>query len=108
MVRRFENRIYSAVLRIVGNEEEAEEVVQDTFMKAHDNITKFRGSSSFGAWLFRIAHNSCMDRLRTKQRRKLFHAWSFDPQSSAEKEEDCHVVTQAADPHPNPSDELDA
>jgi RNA polymerase sigma-70 factor (ECF subfamily) len=111
LVRRYEGRVYAAVLRLVGNAEEAEEVVQDTFMKLHQNIDKFRSQASFAAWLFRIAHNCCMDRLRVKQRRKIYSFWSFDPQSAPDKEEQAEsgkVISQLADPCPNPAEMLDA
>jgi RNA polymerase sigma-70 factor (ECF subfamily) len=110
VVRRYESRIYSAVLRILGNAEEAEEVVQDTFLKLHQNIAKFRSHSSFAAWIFRIAHNSCMDRMRIRQRRRVFQFWSFDPQSITEHDEadEGRVIVQIADPGPNPQEVLDA
>jgi RNA polymerase sigma-70 factor, ECF subfamily len=110
LVLRYQNRIYGAVLRIVGNAEEAEEVVQDTFIKLHQSIGNFRTNAAFVSWVFRIAHNCCMDRLRKRLRRKPFQFRSFDPQSTGDREEgDCsHVVIQAADPSPNPSDVLDA
>jgi RNA polymerase sigma-70 factor (ECF subfamily) len=107
VVRRYEGRIYNAVVRIVGNAEEAEEVVQDTFMKLHQHLPKFRAESSFAAWIFSIAHNACMDRMRTRLRRKPFQFWVFDPQS-AQDTEDSHIVVQAADPGPTPSEQLDA
>jgi RNA polymerase sigma-70 factor (ECF subfamily) len=112
LVHRYENRIFSAVYRILGNAEEAEEVVQDTFLKLHQHLEKFKSSSSFASWIFRIAHNSCMDRMRIKhRRRKIFQFWSFDPQSANDKEagdEIGQVIAQAADPGMSPSEVLDA
>ncbi|HNB25302.1 MAG TPA: sigma-70 family RNA polymerase sigma factor, partial [Candidatus Melainabacteria bacterium] len=69
LVRRYQNRIYSAALRILGNPDEAEEVTQDTFLKVHQGISGFRKEASFASWIFRIAHNLCVDVVRTKQRR---------------------------------------
>ena len=63
LVRRYQNRIYNAAYRMLGNKEEAEEVVQDTFIKMHQSLDKFRNQASFAAWLFRISHNVSIDRL---------------------------------------------
>ena len=110
LVRRYEDRLYNAAYRILGNAEEAEEVVQDTCIKLHQNISKFKAQCSFAAWLFRIAHNTCLDKLRHKQRRQGFTLWSFDPNSaidSAEGDDAQFIVSQAADEALNPAEKLD-
>jgi RNA polymerase sigma-70 factor (ECF subfamily) len=112
LVRRYQNRIYSAAYRILGNTEEAEEVVQETYIKVHHNLAKFRQESSFGSWIFKIAHNICIDILRSR-RRNLggVQLLSFDPQSSFDSEESTEtsssVVSQVADEAPCPSAMLD-
>jgi RNA polymerase sigma-70 factor (ECF subfamily) len=109
LVRRYQTRVYNAAVRFLGQTEEAEEVVQDTFLKVHQNLGKFRREASFGAWVFRIAHNQCFDKLRNKQRRKGFQFLSFDPQESDEYiDPQSPVVTQIADPSLSPSQQLDA
>lgn len=110
LVRRYQNRIYSAAYRILGSGEEAEEVVQETYIKVHQNLEKFHRQSSFGAWIFRIAHNICVDSLRGKQRRKGFQLVSFDPQSAGQEkftDHSTHVVAQVADEGPLPEQNLD-
>lgn len=108
LIRRYQNRIFNAAYRILGNAEEAEDVVQDTCIKVHQNIENFNKNSSFAAWIFRISHNSCMDIVRTKQRKKNLQTVPFDPQADLDGA-DAHsnVVSQAADPGPGPSDLLD-
>jgi len=111
IVRRYQNRVYGAAVRILGNSDEAEEVVQDTFVRVHQNIHKFRNQATFAAWVFKIAHNQCVDLMRDK-RRKLrgFHLLSFDPQSAAGDQEDSQntaLVTQLADPTPGPEAQSD-
>ena len=59
--------IYRLALRLMGNEAEAEDVMQETFMSAFKAIESFEGRSSLGTWLYRIAHNAAMMRLRRKQ-----------------------------------------
>jgi RNA polymerase sigma-70 factor (ECF subfamily) len=54
-------RIYGLALRLTGNIGDAEDVVQETFLRAWRNLKRFRGDSSFGTWLYRIAVNLCRD-----------------------------------------------
>ena len=96
LVRRYQNRIYNAAFRMLGNREEAEEVVQDTFVKMHQNLDSFRKQSSFAAWAFKISHNLSIDRLRTKKRRASFQMFSFNPTSTlgSDSEDDKGMVIQ--------------
>lgn len=111
LVQRYQNRIYNAALRILGSTEEAEEVVQETLVKVHENLRKFQRHSSFASWVFRIAHNICVDLLRTRQRRKALFLLPFDPQSAVDQEESpeaaYQVVSQVADRGPSPAQMLD-
>ncbi len=106
LIRRYQNRVFSAAYRILGSVEEAEEVVQDTFLKAHQNLDRFRHQASFSAWLFKIAHNLCMDVMRTKQRKNGFQFLSFDPQAS-DDELGSSRVNDLPDTMPNPAQKLD-
>jgi RNA polymerase sigma-70 factor (ECF subfamily) len=56
--------VYRLALRLMGNRAEAEDVVQETFMNAFKSIDGFEGRSGLGTWLYRIAHNAAMMRLR--------------------------------------------
>lgn len=111
LVRRYQNRIFNAAFRILGNAEEAEEVVQDTFMKVHLNLDKYRAQSSFSSWVFAISHNLCMDTVRNKLRKGPVQMLSFDPQSHFAEEEGTEnpgqIVTQLADPGPGPTYQVD-
>lgn len=70
LMRRYQLRIYNACYRMLGNKEEAEDIVQDTFMKIHQGIDGFRNEATVSAWVFRIAHNLSIDHLRTRGRKK--------------------------------------
>jgi RNA polymerase sigma-70 factor, ECF subfamily len=110
LVRRYQNRIYNAALRILGNQDEAEEVTQDTFLKVHQGISGFRKEASFSSWIFRIAHNLCVDVVRTKQRRTGVKVVSFDPQSTQNEEDSLDPalsLSQIADPLPSPAQKVD-
>ncbi len=112
LLRRYQNRIYGAAFRILGNTEEAEEVVQETYIKVHQNLDKFKQQASFGAWVFRIVHNLCVDALRARQRKGGVQAVSFDPQVSSEHDEFVDnasaVISQLADENASPERQIDA
>ena len=110
LVRRYQNRIYNAAFRILGNQDEAEEVTQDTFLKVHQGLSGFRKEASFASWIFRIAHNLCVDVVRTKQRRTGVKVVSFDPQSTQNEEDPLDPavsLSQIADPLPSPAQKVD-
>lgn len=64
LVRRYQDRLYSTVYRIVSNPEDAADLVQETFVKAMENLAKFEGKSSLYTWLFRIAVNQAISHRR--------------------------------------------
>lgn len=75
LVRRWENPIYGLSLRMLGRDEDARDVCQETFLSAYRNLQKFRGEAKFSSWLYRIALNACHTRLRRKEEAV---AWSLD------------------------------
>ncbi|MBI4852860.1 MAG: sigma-70 family RNA polymerase sigma factor [Acidobacteria bacterium] len=66
LVRRWERQIYALAFRMLGREEEAYDICQETFMSAYRNLSKFRGEAKFSSWLYRIALNCCHTRLRSR------------------------------------------
>jgi RNA polymerase sigma-70 factor (ECF subfamily) len=69
IVNAYQARVHGFVRRMVGNEEEALDLTQDVFIRAFQAVDKFDGRSSVRTWLFRIAHNLCIDRSRRENRR---------------------------------------
>ena len=59
--------MYNTSLRIVGNEQEAEDIMQESFFKAFDKIATYKNEVSFGAWLRRIVVNTSIDSLKKKR-----------------------------------------
>lgn len=57
---------FSLIVRMVNSEEDAEELTQDTFMKAFEHLSSFNGKSSFSTWIYRIAYNTALSFLRKK------------------------------------------
>ena len=64
LVRRWERPIYGLSLRMLGRDEDARDVCQETFLAAFRNLGKFRGDAKFSSWIYRIALNACHSRLR--------------------------------------------
>jgi RNA polymerase sigma factor (sigma-70 family) len=67
LVRAYQNMAYTIAKKIVLNNEDAEEVVQDSFMKAFAALDNFRRSSKFSTWLYRIVYNTALTRISSKQ-----------------------------------------
>jgi RNA polymerase sigma-70 factor (ECF subfamily) len=67
LVSRWERRVFSYLLRLVRDREDALDLSQDVFLKAYQNLAKLENTERFGPWLFRIAHNEAFSMLR-KQR----------------------------------------
>ena len=69
LIQRHMNHVYRTVYRIITNQEDAEEITQDVFLKVYNHVKNFEQQSSFSTWLYRIAINSALDALDKKQRR---------------------------------------
>jgi RNA polymerase sigma-70 factor (ECF subfamily) len=67
LVKRYEHKVYNIAYRMLSNEEEAKDALQDTFIRAYRFIKKFKGDSSFYTWLYRITTNVCLTRLKRRQ-----------------------------------------
>lgn len=67
LVERHKDMIFTIILRIVRIREEAEEIAQDTFLKAFQSITSFEGKSEFSTWLYKIAYNLSISHKRKKK-----------------------------------------
>jgi RNA polymerase sigma-70 factor, ECF subfamily len=68
LVERHSRDIFRLGFRLMGSEQEAEEVVQDTFLKAYRSLGRFESRASFGTWVYRIAMNDCYDRLARRKK----------------------------------------
>lgn len=68
LVRPYESKIYSLAYRMCGDREEAFDLSQEAFLKAYRALGRFNGNASFSTWLYRVASNTCLDRLRRRQR----------------------------------------
>ena len=71
LVRLFEKRVYAYSFQMIGNHTEADEVLQETFVRLVKNISRLRSDTNFTSFVFRIATNLCIDLLRKRQRRMV-------------------------------------
>src|SRR6202161_1106440 len=75
LVRRYEGKIFRLAQHITQNREDAEDVLQETFLKAYEHLDQFQGNSKFYTWIVRIAVNQALMKLR---RRKADRSVSLD------------------------------
>ncbi|HOX85985.1 MAG TPA: sigma-70 family RNA polymerase sigma factor [bacterium] len=67
IVNRFYGKIFALVLRMVKNRQEAEDLTQETFIKAFNSLATFNSEYAFSTWLYKIAANTCIDHFRKKR-----------------------------------------
>jgi RNA polymerase sigma factor (sigma-70 family) len=70
LVDGYKDRMYNTILGLVQNFEDAEDLVQDVFIKVFENIQQFKEEASLGTWMYRIAVTQSLDFIRKKKRRK--------------------------------------
>jgi RNA polymerase sigma factor (sigma-70 family) len=75
LVETYGDRVYRLAIRITGNEQDAEEVVQDALWTAARKIDTFKGESAFGSWIYRITANAAYQKLRSRQGQRNEISW---------------------------------
>ena len=96
LVRKYERQIFRIAQHITQNREDAEDVMQDAFLKAYEKLDQFQGNSKFYTWLVRIAVNESLMRLRKRRTGKMY---SIDEEL---KTDEGSVPRDFADWAPNP------
>jgi RNA polymerase sigma-70 factor (ECF subfamily) len=69
LVTTYQHRVFGVALRMLSNRAEAEEIAQETFLRAHRALAEFRGEARLGTWLYAIASRLCLNRLAAGPRR---------------------------------------
>jgi len=111
LVERYQDRLYSTILRLIGSAEDAKDVLQDTFLRAFEKLDQFQGDSSFYTWVYRIAVNLALSGHRRHRARSMlrYHgerpgrqgedpadeSADADPTSSLERAEREQIVEDA-------------
>ena len=97
LVERHSRSIFRLAFRMTGNQQDAEDVVQESFLRAYKQLAKFDERASFGTWLYRIAANCSLDLVRSRKRRQEHLA----PQEAEGGEfDDTVALLPSADPNP--------
>ena len=113
LLRQYDRNIYRLALNITGNQEDAEDVMQEAFLKAYTHLDRFQGNSRFYTWLVRIAVNESLMKLRKRRGDRSVSLdepvrtenndlmprevedWGDDPEERYAKEEVQTIVTKA-------------
>jgi RNA polymerase sigma-70 factor, ECF subfamily len=84
LYRAHAGRLYNLIVRMVSSTETAEDLLQDVFLTAYRKVGSFRGDSSLGTWLYRMAVNHCLDYLRGRQSKMAKTTDSLEDEGMAE------------------------
>src|SRR5215467_3775386 len=114
LVRRYEAKIFRLAQHITQNREDAEDVLQETFLRAYEHLDQFQGNSKFYTWIVRIAVNQALMKLRKRKTDKTVSldetidtgedtvtreiaAWDENPEERYSREELNRILTSAVD-----------
>jgi RNA polymerase sigma-70 factor (ECF subfamily) len=99
VVGRYKNKVYSYIARMVGSDQDAEDLTQEVFIRMYTSLGSFRSQSSLNTWLFRIASNLCIDHYRRAKKHQNV-AYSLDePIDSDDSVQTREVPDVAYEPH---------
>jgi RNA polymerase sigma-70 factor (ECF subfamily) len=99
LVERHSQYVYRLAYRMTGNKEDAEEVVQEAFLRAYQKLQQFAGNANFATWVYRIAANYAIDRLRQRKSEDLRRE---QPKRIAEGEPETDPLSDVKDAAPSP------
>jgi RNA polymerase sigma-70 factor (ECF subfamily) len=114
LLKRYEGKIFRLAMNITQNREDAEDVLQETFLKAYEHLDQFQGNSKFYTWIVRIAVNQALMKLRKRKTSRAVSldeeidtgedtmvreiaAWDPDPEQRYSQEELHTILTEAVD-----------
>ncbi len=84
IVERYQDVVFSIALKVLRNRDDAQEMAQESFIKAYKSLSSFKGTAKFSTWLYRITYNNCISELR---KRKIHFASTDDVDLKDEAEE---------------------
>ena len=109
IVRLYQDRLYTTVLRLIGQRDEAVELTQEAFTRALQSMHKFRGESAPYTWLCKIATNLALDRLRRQTRRPTFSLNGSDGAkvNGSSRDQAAGLIERMRQSGPGPAEALD-
>jgi RNA polymerase sigma-70 factor, ECF subfamily len=99
LVERHSRSVFRLAFRMTGNEQDAEDLVQETFLKAYKQLHRFDGRSAFGTWLYRIAANCSLDLIRVRKNRAERQTSATNSETAAHTMD---LLDQVPAPGPSP------
>lgn len=103
LVIKYKDMVFNLCYRFMGNYDDANDCAQDTFLKAYKGLEKFRAEANFSTWLYRIAVNTCKNKLASLTYRFSKMLFRIDP---TKKEKKANVVREIADDSMSPVSDL--
>jgi len=98
LLERYRSRVFRLAMRFSGERAEAEEVTQEVFLTVHQKLDRFEGKSAFSTWLYRVAVNASLMRLRRQSRTETVPLDSMDSEAVFDDSEapspDGHIITE--------------
>jgi RNA polymerase sigma-70 factor (ECF subfamily) len=97
LVRQHQRMVHALTYRMTGSLADAEDLAQDTFLRAYEQIGSFRGKAKFSTWLYRIAMNTCLNWRQSETRRYQLHARAAEEFSAQHEGGGAVMSDQAAE-----------
>lgn len=95
LVAKYEKKIFNVIYRFIGDYEEATDLTQETFLSAFKHYDRFRGEAKVFTWLYQIARNLCINRIRQRDRQRALRVELLD--QPRDGEDDDHPAREVAD-----------
>ncbi len=94
LIDRYKNKAFSMLVRMLKNKMEAEEILQDCFLKAFKGLNNFKGDSTFSTWFYRIAYNTALSRLSIQKRKTESEMTSIEEHFNLKSDYDYNLFEQ--------------
>ncbi|MBT8204486.1 MAG: RNA polymerase sigma factor [Eudoraea sp.] len=92
-IDRYKHMVYTLAIRVLRNKEDAEEIAQDTFIKALQSINGFKGEAKLSTWVYKIAYHKCLDYVKKNKSRPQTDSWEWqDHDRITASEEDWDIL----------------